>query len=389
MGVEGAELSVRQLPGTGERLPEVDRGNPRLASVVSVSSLALLVPALVLLAPDSRWLPEDLFVVLLGFGFVSYAAAVPLRRSATLDAGFAIALISLVFLGPLPAALAFSAPEFGRWLEGHHTVRFLGNIASFGWGVLAASLVLHALAGEVPPDLDAGAYAAAAAAGAVLVLVNYVLTTLFVQVLHDGVRLRVAFMQELVPSSPVDVVLIGAALLTVYLYDQIGIAGLAPLALILLVPRLLTPFVLHREEAAKLTRSRAAALYAEALADELGLDRGRKRVLADAASHLEGEASLTRLEDFPDIMQAVLYCRERWDGDGGSPGLLWGEAIPLESRVLAVANAWSALTAEGTRALSPEQALHELRRRAGSEFDPEVVAGAVRAVKDRTLPLVA
>jgi hypothetical protein len=157
----------------------------------------------------------------------------------------------------------------------------------------------------------------------------------------------------------------------------------------LLVPRLLTPFVLHREEAAKLTRSRAAALYAEALADELGLDRGRKRVLADAASHLEGEASLTRLEDFPDIMQAVLYCRERWDGDGGSPGLLWGEAIPLESRVLAVANAWSALTAEGTRTLSPEQALHELRRRAGSEFDPEVVAGAVRAVKDRTLPLVA
>ena len=90
------------------------------------------------------------------------------------------------------------------------------------------------------------------------------------------------------------------------------------------------------------------------------------------------------LEDFTAVMRTVLHHRERWDGNaGGAPGLVSGDEIPLESRVLAVANAWSLLTAEGNQGLSSEQALYELKARAGSEFDPEVVAAAVRAVQDR------
>ena len=371
------------VPTVSEDLPRIERGRPRLAGLVSVAAVAALVPALILFAPKSTWRPEDLLVVLLACGFVSYAAAVRLRR-ATLDAGFSIALISLVFLGPVPAALAFSAPELGRWMEGHPTPRFAGNVASFGFGVLASSVVLRALEGASPIDLDVAAYGAIAVAGIVLVLVNYILTTLLVQVLHDGIRMRVAIRQELIPSSPVDAVLIGAALLTVFLYDRLGIAGLAPLGMMLLVPRVLTPHLMRREAVSQLPRSTATALYAEAIADELGLDRNRKRILADASSHLGGSASLTRLEDFTAVMRTVLHHRERWDGNaGGAPGLVSGDEIPLESRVLAVANAWSLLTAEGNQGLSSEQALYELKARAGSEFDPEVVAAAVRAVQDR------
>jgi hypothetical protein len=382
MAVESGRPPLWVLPQSSGDLPSIQRGRPRLATLVSVLAFVGLVPAFVFLAPESRWHPQDLFVVLLCFGFVSLAAAVRLRRTATLDAGLAASLIALALLGPLPAALVFSAPELARWLEGHPTVRFLGNLASFGWGALLASLVLEGLASGAPVDLDAQGYVAIAVAGAVFVAVNYLLTTFFGQVLPEGARFWIVFRQEFVPSSPVAAGLIGAALLTIFLYDQIGIAGLAPLGLILFLPRLLTPLVMKTEPVSTLSRSQATALYASGLADELGLDSVQRRVLADAASHLGGSASLHRLEDFTSVMQTVLYCRERWDGVGGSPGILSGEAIPLESRVLAVANAWSGLTARGTRELNPKHALIELRVHAGTEFDPVVVAAAVGAVAE-------
>jgi hypothetical protein len=389
MPVEATQPPVWLVPRSGEEeLPAIDRAKPRVAAAVAFGALLALIPAFLFVAPDSTWKPEDLLVLLLCFGFVSYAAAVPLRRVATLDAGIAAALIALVFFGPLPAALVFAAPDLGRWLEGLGTSRFVGNVASYGWAVLITSLVLTGFASEAPLDLDPGAYAAIAVAGAVMVLLNYLLTTLMGEVLHDGIRLRVAFMQELVPSSPVSLGLIAAALITIFLYDKVGIVGLAPLALMLIVPRLLTPVLLRKEPVSHVPRSRATAIYAEAIADELELERGQKRILADAASHLGGSASLTRLEDFTAVMQTVLHHRERWDGQGGTPGLVSGEEIPLESRVLAVANAWSELTAEGTRGLSPEQALLDLKARAGTEFDPHVVGAALQAVRDRTLSFV-
>src|SRR5688500_1018297 len=84
-------------------------------------------------------------------------------------------------------------------------------------------------------------------------------------------------------------------------------------------------------------------------------------------------------------MQTVLYCHERWDGQGGFPGILSGEAIPLESRVLAVAEQLAATTAKGTRGLSPEHAVSMLVPRAGSEFDPQVIAAARRMIEEDIL----
>jgi HD domain len=367
------------------QLPALDRAKPRLAVVVGAAALVVLVPAYLFIAPRSVWTPEDLFVLLIAAGFVSFAAAAPLIRRQTLDAGSAAALIALVFLGPLPAALVFAAPEPGRWFQGLRTPIFVSNVASYGWALLTTSLLLSVFASGPPVELDASAYAAIVFAGSVLVVVNFVVTTLLGEVLYDGIRLRAALSQEFLPSSPVAFGLILVACATIFLYDEIGIAGLAPLALMLLLPRVLTPVLLKEEPVSRLPRSGATALYAEAIGDELDLDRRRKRIIADAASHLGGSASITRLEDFTAVMQTVLHYRERWDGTGGTPGVLSGAAIPLESRVLAVANAWSELTAEGTRELQPEQALQYLTQRAG-EFDPGVVAAAVKTVRDQTLP---
>ncbi len=108
-------------------------------------------------------------------------------------------------------------------------------------------------------------------------------------------------------------------------------------------------------------------------------------MLLDASTHLGGAARLTKIDDFQRVMRTVLYCHERWDGQGGFPGILSGDAIPIESRVLAVAEQLGSLTAIGTRGLSPEQAVFTLVPRAGGAFDPRVVAAARRVIEEDIL----
>lgn len=74
------------------------------------------------------------------------------------------------------------------------------------------------------------------------------------------------------------------------------------------------------------------------------------------------------------ISTAVLYHHERWDGTGYPEGL-HAEDIPVAARVVAVADAFSAMTSDRPYRgrLSLEDALAELERNAGSQFDPEIV----------------
>jgi HD-GYP domain-containing protein (c-di-GMP phosphodiesterase class II) len=66
---------------------------------------------------------------------------------------------------------------------------------------------------------------------------------------------------------------------------------------------------------------------------------------------------------------------ERWDGNG-YPDRLMGAAIPLPSRIVAVCDAFDAMTHPRaySRARTGEEALAELRRTAGAQFDPGAVA---------------
>jgi len=70
----------------------------------------------------------------------------------------------------------------------------------------------------------------------------------------------------------------------------------------------------------------------------------------------------------------VRSCHEHWDGKGYPDGLL-GDATPLVARIVCTCDAWSAMTTDRSyrKALSLEAATEELRRCAGTQFDPEVV----------------
>jgi diguanylate cyclase (GGDEF)-like protein len=71
----------------------------------------------------------------------------------------------------------------------------------------------------------------------------------------------------------------------------------------------------------------------------------------------------------------VLHHHERWDGDG-YPGNLSGERIPIGARIIFAADSFDAMTSDRVyrRALSFDEATEELRRCAGTQFDPVVVA---------------
>jgi HD-GYP domain-containing protein (c-di-GMP phosphodiesterase class II) len=70
----------------------------------------------------------------------------------------------------------------------------------------------------------------------------------------------------------------------------------------------------------------------------------------------------------------VRSSHERWDG-GGYPDALAGQDIPLGSRVVAIADAFDAMTTDRpySKPISVADALAELRRCAGSQFDPVAV----------------
>ena len=77
--------------------------------------------------------------------------------------------------------------------------------------------------------------------------------------------------------------------------------------------------------------------------------------------------------DLVPIAQLILCHHEKWDGSGYPQGLK-GEDIPLPSRILAVVDAYDAMTKDRVyrKAVSKEEALAEIERGMGTQFDPEI-----------------
>ena len=77
--------------------------------------------------------------------------------------------------------------------------------------------------------------------------------------------------------------------------------------------------------------------------------------------------------DFASIAELILTHHERWDGKG-YPNHLSGEKIPLLARILAVADAYDAMTEDRVyrKALTPKAAMEEIRKNAGTQFDPKI-----------------
>lgn len=92
----------------------------------------------------------------------------------------------------------------------------------------------------------------------------------------------------------------------------------------------------------------------------------------------------------PFLVRAVIYAHrhhERWDGFG-YPDRLRTTAIPAGGRLMAVADAFDAMTSNRPYrpAMDPEQAAEEVALGAGSQFDPDMALAFLRGLRDGSIP---
>jgi putative two-component system response regulator len=151
--------------------------------------------------------------------------------------------------------------------------------------------------------------------------------------------------------------------------------------------------------------------YATLVAGELGLDTGRTAMLETAAAlhdvgmvvvdstvllkpgrltaderreveaHSAAGARMLLMAGQEAVAEWVLHHHERWDG-AGYPSRAGSDDIPLESRILAVCDAYDAMVSERPYRgpVAPDEARHRLQDEAGGAYDPVVVTALLRCL---------
>lgn len=91
--------------------------------------------------------------------------------------------------------------------------------------------------------------------------------------------------------------------------------------------------------------------------------------------------------DFSEVVRIILHHHERWDGDGYPYGLK-GEDIPLASRIIAITDAFDAMTTDRPykKRMTVEGACEEIRKCAGKQFDPPLAERFIEIIKNLNFP---
>lgn len=131
---------------------------------------------------------------------------------------------------------------------------------------------------------------------------------------------------------------------------------------------------------------RLERLHFAALLHDVGmlkLNRKQQMNRRERAKHtVLGGRLLARIRLWEDLAPLVHHHHEWWDGSGYPDGLS-GDAIPLESRIIGVCEAFDAITSDMSykEAAPFELAVHEIESGAGTQFDPDGVSAFLEAVR--------
>ena len=336
-----------------------------------------------------------------------------------------------VFIGGAPLGIAtlcvgsLAAEVFLRWNKlargPGKFFTFVGfNLGQLMISVTAAGLVFEAMGGAPPPYASGTDFIPLVVAFLTHVIVNASLVAMIIH-LTEGVRftsllrfdlrhLHVQFltlgvlailMAIVYPLSPWYVLLVGSPLMVVQIsirsyarlrqqakeaferitrivgerdfYTGTHSANVAELAVKLTRKLRLPDEVVDQVEAA----ARVHDLGKIAIPDSILLKPGKLTAeeWALVKRHpVVGAELLQGLEIYEEIADVVRHEHEHWDG-GGYPDGLSGEKIPLGSRIIAVADVWSALTTDRPYrpAYTADEARTILKAMAGKELDPKLV----------------
>jgi putative nucleotidyltransferase with HDIG domain len=412
-------------------------------SLVAAAILLASVTGAVLTSETSDWHHVVVLSMLAALAVGSETLSFEVR-GLRLSGSFLAIVLAMALLGPAPAvALACACTLFETALNPRPFDRLLFNLAAMAAWALAGGLLLEALAppGNTEPLRFAGVVLVtflvsnalnfimiAAAARYIFGAPLRALLTSFVTALPSEfatglLTAGVGFSYQHLGAISIG---LAAVVLLVFLYflrtsvlaNERGeeleqrTRELAALQVGLLTTVLQT---LSMRDAMTARHSAAVARYAREVAKLLGLDEREqdlihtagllhdigKFILPDSVLfanrklddeewalvklHPEQGAKLVaRIEGYGPVAKIILHHHERFSG-GGYPAGIAGEEIPLGSRIISVADTYDVMTSRDSyrRPVSPEAAMEELRRVAGTQLDPQVVEAFIRMILEQ------
>jgi HD-GYP domain-containing protein (c-di-GMP phosphodiesterase class II) len=409
----------------------------RRVEVVVGGSCAVAAAALALVGAGDR--PFDWSAAAMAVLALAAASMVTFEVGATYTMPVELVFIPMLFVlppatVPLCVAVALMLPKVGEAMLGRRPVDRAFMAFGDSWFAMGPALVLIAAGTHGPTGHDWPVYLAALAAQ---FAVDFAASSLR-DLLNGGGVLREQ-LRESAWVYMVDALLAAPGLAVAFAaVDRPWIVLLAlPLIGLMLVfarerrarvdhalelgrayrgTALVLGNVLEADDAYTGSHSEGVVELAVGVADELGLDATRRRnVEFGALLHdvgklavpkeiinkpgplddaewavmrqhtVEGQRLLDKVGGFMrDVGLIVRSSHERFDGEG-YPDRLAGAAIPLEARIVCCCDAFNAMTTDRSyrRARPVEEAVRELRRCAGTQFDPRVVEAAVAVVERR------
>jgi putative nucleotidyltransferase with HDIG domain len=404
----------------------------RRSTWLIAGEVGLLAGACAVAAADSTaddWRPLRLFAVLLAMALGSDLLAVRYKVQ-RISGSFLAIVLAMALLGPAPAVAIGVATVLVDQLRARNPpARLITNLATYAVFPLIGGLLIQgaATAFELRDD-DLGFFLVVFAVFMLVNLLNF-LGIAGDYVFHTRGSLAHEFRTIFVPVLPSAAVGALLCVLVAYIYVRNGFAALSLLVVVLVVFQyLLRALLLSHERAERLAalqigvlfsmietlalrdrmtarHSAAVARYGRAMAIAMSLPPGQQE-LAHTAGLLhdigkfafpdsilfadqrltdeqwevvkrhpaDGARVVRRVEGYGPVADIVLSHHERWDGSGYPRGLA-GVQIPLIARLIATADAYDVLTARDSyrTPVPADEALAELRRSAGTQFDPRVV----------------
>jgi hypothetical protein len=389
---EGAASRWRQPSASSRWRPE-DSSGRKAALAVALNVVPGLVGliGLIFLAPSSPDFDPFIAGALVVISGLAYLTEIHLKPGivAFFGAGLAIVLVALATQGVYVALAVWLVPDvLGRYvlrIEPKFSPGLVATVGSYLLAVLAGGWILE-LAGET----SGGAMAPALySAGLAMALLNFTFARLTFAPFYWGDPPMALIRGEFFALLPVVMGMLLIGVMTAVLVDLVGVFALAPLAFVIVLPRIAVERISRTQSVARLERAEAMQVYVAAIADVLGLSREEREELACAADLIEpvrgNSSGINGFEwgraHVPGAAMLALHAGERWAGTGWPAGLP-ADAIPYGSRILAVAQAWTDLTAKGTLELSQAEAMLALSAQTDTDFDPAIVDAALKVVAD-------